>query len=182
MTWEINIPPVRVNMGLLSCVLMSTWESRRKTGGNFCRLFVVSSSDHCEFPTMCLSRYSLFRLLKPLSHRFQPPPSLHNTETRRVALIESELERVGSGRHAARHRTSADGSGEVPHGRVAGVGDARERAVAVQHVAGDAAVLHAVAHRKAVAAAQHGLGRNAGIAAGRAVELCGREREKRREK
>lgn len=72
----------------------------------------------------------------------------------------------------ARHRTSADGSGEVPHGRVAGVGDARERGVAVQHVAGNAAVLHAVAHRKAVAATQHGLGRNAGIAAGRAVEFC----------
>lgn len=76
------------------------------------------------------------------------------------------------GKHAAWHRTSADWSGEVPHGRVAGVGDARERGVAVQHVAGDAAVLHAVAHREAVAAAQHGLGGNAGIAARRAVELC----------
>lgn len=78
----------------------------------------------------------------------------------------------------ARHRTSTDGSGEVPHGRVASVGDARERGVAVQHVAGDAAVLHAVAHRKAVAATQHGLGRNAGIAAGRAVEFC-RQGERR---
>lgn len=53
--------------------------------------------------------------------------------------------------------------------------------MAVQHVAGDAAVLHAVAHRKAVAAAQHGLGRNARIAAGRAVEFC-RQEEKRRER
>lgn len=78
-------------------------------------------------------------------------------------------------------RTSADGSGEVPHGRVAGVGDAGERGVAVQHVAGDAAVLHAVAHREAPAAAQHGLGRNAGVAAGRAVELCRREEERRGE-
>lgn len=78
---------------------------------------------------------------------------------------------------AARHRTSADRSGEVPHGCVAGVGDARERGVAVQHVAGDAAVLHAVAHREAVAAAQHGLGRNAGVAAGRAVEFCRWERD-----
>lgn len=75
-------------------------------------------------------------------------------------------------REAGWLHTSADWSGEVPHGRVASVSDAGERGVAVQHIAGDAAVLHAVAHRKAVAAAQDGLGRNAGIAARRAVEFC----------
>lgn len=73
--------------------------------------------------------------------------------------------------------TSTDRSRKVPHGRVAGVGNARERGVAVQDVTGDAAVLHAVPHRETVAPTQHRFGRDAGVTTGRAVEFC-REREK----
>lgn len=69
--------------------------------------------------------------------------------------------------------TSADGSGEVPHGRVAGIEHAGERGVAVQDVAGHAAVAHAVPHGEAPAATEHRFGRDAGVPTGCTVEFCG---------
>lgn len=132
------------------------------------------------FSSLCLSHDSPSPPKKkaPFS-AFPAAAALHNTQTKKKKKVLSDLklESIRHQKHAAWHHTSADWSREIPHGRVAGVGDARERGVAVQHVAGDAAVLHAVAHRKAVAAAQDGLSRNAGITARRAVELCRQEGE-----
>lgn len=75
--------------------------------------------------------------------------------------------------------TSTNRSRKVPDGGVSGVGDAGERGMAVQDVAGNAAVPHAVSHSKTTAATEHRLGRDAGVSTRCTVEFCrmGSERE-----
>lgn len=68
--------------------------------------------------------------------------------------------------------TSTNGSRKVPDRGVPSVGDAGESGVAVQDVARNTAVLHAVSHSETAAATQHRFGWDTRVSTGCAVELC----------